>query len=73
MPHNATVSSPAPASVSLIDDRTSGAPLRIALVAGEAVRDEFEVRGVVGDHEPGELPFRAQQVRHQLAAGRGRQ
>ncbi|MCD9098423.1 lipid-A-disaccharide synthase [Luteimonas fraxinea] len=39
MSHNDAVSSPAPASVSLIDDRTSGAPLRIALVAGEASGD----------------------------------
>ncbi|VXB53193.1 tetraacyldisaccharide-1-P synthase [Luteimonas sp. 9C] len=39
MPHNATVSSPTPASVPLIDDRTPSVPLRIALVAGEASGD----------------------------------
>lgn len=37
MPHNDAVSSPAPAS--LIPDRKSAAPLRIALVAGEASGD----------------------------------
>ena len=42
------------------------------VVAGVAMRDQFEIGGVIGHHEATEFPFVAQDHRHQLVVGRSR-
>ncbi len=44
----------------------------IAVIGGIAVRDQFHVGGVVGDHHARELPFAAQDVGQQFGIGTGR-
>ena len=44
----------------------------LALIRGEAVRNQLEVGGVVGDHETLESPLCAQDVGEQQSIGRGR-
>ena len=44
----------------------------VTLVRGKAVRNQLEIRGVVGDHETLESPLGAQDIGEQQPIGRGR-